>query len=155
MSDINTFSVDISRLKAKLNKLGDAAADVLGDAVNAGAKIIEAHAKINLENRPLKTTTGNLKNSIQSQIDSTSRTNATASVGPRNVVYAAIQEFGGIINAREGGYLRFQIDGQWITVRSVTIPARPYLRPALDENKDEIREAIMTTLDRRIQEVAQ
>jgi phage virion morphogenesis protein len=40
---------------------------------------------------------------------------------------AAIHHFGGKIKARGGGYLRFKIGKQWVQVKSVTIPARPYL----------------------------
>ena len=32
--------------------------------------------------------------------------------------------------------------GQWVTVKSVHIPARPYLRPAVDENTDKILDAV-------------
>lgn len=52
-----------------------------------------------------------------------------------NLVYAPIQEFGGTIHAKSGGYLVFQTDdGEWHSVRSVNIPARPYMRPGFDES---------------------
>lgn len=60
---------------------------------------------------------------------------ATAEIGT-GVVYAAIQEFGGTIHAKRGGWLVFRLpSGQWIRTKSVTIPAHPYLRPAFDYNK--------------------
>lgn len=53
-----------------------------------------------------------------------------------NVIYAKIQEFGGTIHAKRGGYLVFEgQDGELVMVRSVTIPAHPYLRPAFDYNR--------------------
>jgi len=42
--------------------------------------------------------------------------------------YARIHQEGGTIEAKNGGWLRFKTaDGKWVTVRQVTIPARPYL----------------------------
>ena len=51
-----------------------------------------------------------------------------------DLVYAPVHEFGAKINAKGGGFLTFKLrDGTFRKVRSVTIPARPYLQPALDE----------------------
>lgn len=58
-------------------------------------------------------------------------------VGILNLVYAAIHEFGGVIKAKDGGWLRFRTkDGRWHAVKEVNIPARPYMRPAFFENID-------------------
>ena len=48
-------------------------------------------------------------------------------------VYAEIQEFGGVINAKNHPYLVFKYNGQWVKKKSVTLPARPYVRPAIQE----------------------
>jgi phage gpG-like protein len=58
-------------------------------------------------------------------------------------VYAAIHEFGGVINAKAGKFLSWvNKEGKRIFAKSVHIPARPYLKPAVDEHMDEIREAV-------------
>lgn len=44
-----------------------------------------------------------------------------------NVDYAAIHQFGGKIEPKNGKYLVFQVGGAWAKVSSVTLPARPYL----------------------------
>ena len=44
-----------------------------------------------------------------------------------NKVYAAIHQFGGTITSKSGGYLSFAIGGSFVRVRSVTIPARPFI----------------------------
>ena len=50
-----------------------------------------------------------------------------------NLKYAAIQELGGTIKPKDpNGYLTFKIDGHFVSVKSVTLPARPYLKPAVD-----------------------
>jgi hypothetical protein len=50
-----------------------------------------------------------------------------------NLIYAKKQEFGGTIRAKGGGFLVFEVDGAIVRVKSVTLPAHPYLRPAFDE----------------------
>ena len=49
------------------------------------------------------------------------------------VIYGRIHELGGTITAKKGPYMTFPINGRWVRVRSVTIPARPYLAPAMEE----------------------
>lgn len=44
-----------------------------------------------------------------------------------NRIYAGVHQFGATIRAKAGGFLRFQLAQGEVTVRSVTIPARPYL----------------------------
>lgn len=52
-----------------------------------------------------------------------------------SLIYAAIQEYGATIRARRAPYLVFQVGGQWVRVRQVTIPPRPHWRPAIEESK--------------------
>lgn len=59
------------------------------------------------------------------------------------VEYAGIHEFGGVINAKNAKYLRFKtFDGSWHSVKSVTIPARPYLKPAAEKEQPRIAEML-------------
>ena len=53
-----------------------------------------------------------------------------------NKVYAAIHQFGGTISSKSGGYLSFAIGGQFVRVRSVTIPARPFIGISEDDVKN-------------------
>ncbi len=52
--------------------------------------------------------------------------------GSKDVRYALIHELGGRIEPVKGKFLKFRVDGNFVSVKSVTIPARPYLRPAAD-----------------------
>ena len=62
-----------------------------------------------------------------------------AAVGPKataevrvGAVYARIQERGGTIKAKRAPFLKFQYPaGQWHSVKSVTLPKRPYMAPTL------------------------
>jgi HK97 gp10 family phage protein len=76
-------------------------------------------------------------------------------VGVLNLVYAAIHEFGGVIQAKDGGLLRFRTkDGQWHAVKEVTIPARPYMRPAFFENIDKAIETFGSLLIQHFERIA-
>lgn len=63
-----------------------------------------------------------------------------------NLIYAAIQEFGGEITPKRAPFLRFQIDGEWITARRVRIPAHPYVRPTMDEDGAEAKREVGAAL---------
>jgi phage gpG-like protein len=122
------FEGDIS----KLQSLPETIKQQVGLAFSAVVMDIEARAKSNAVDS-LNTTgqaTGSLASSItHSELDTA---NLRAEIGSSKV-YAAIHEFGGVIEARESPYLVFQLpDGSWRKCKSVTIPARPYLRPAMD-----------------------
>ncbi|MCE1186213.1 MAG: phage virion morphogenesis protein [Rhodocyclales bacterium] len=58
-----------------------------------------------------------------------------------NLVYARIHELGGTVKAVRAKYLRFRTQGRWVSKRQVTIPARPYLRPALEHAARQLAEA--------------
>ena len=44
-----------------------------------------------------------------------------------NVKYAAIHQLGGVISAKNRPYLRFKIGDRFVSKKSVTIPARPFM----------------------------
>lgn len=52
-----------------------------------------------------------------------------------NLKYGRIHEFGGTIKAKNSPFLVFRIGKQWISVKQVVIPDRPFLRPALADSK--------------------
>lgn len=54
----------------------------------------------------------------------------------------SVHELGGTIKPKVGKYLKFQIAGQWKTVKQVVIPARPFLRPAIQRSQDNMVEII-------------
>lgn len=49
-----------------------------------------------------------------------------------DTLYAGAQEYGATILARRAKYLKFQVQGRWVQVKRVTLPARPYLRPGAE-----------------------
>ena len=62
------------------------------------------------------------------------------------LVSNSINEFGGIIKPKNSKYLKFQIMGKWKTVKQVVIPKRPFLFPAVNDNKEKIAKIIVDKL---------
>ena len=87
------------------------------------------------------TNTGELKDSVTS-----SATSHTASVGT-NMIYARIHHFGGTIRPKKGSHLAFATSNGFAKVKSVTLPARPFLPISPDGQ-------LQSDGDRRLMEVA-
>lgn len=63
--------------------------------------------------------------------------------GSKDVRYALIHELGGVIRPVRAQALMFQADdGSFVVVKSVTIPERPYLRPAADKEYPKLAKRI-------------
>ena len=127
------------------NHFKDAAKAASGDqllkALMTGGNVVQNHARLNIQKQKL-VDTSNLLNSIEVQPDENAETKALVSIGT-NVIYAAIHEFGGTIVPRTKAMLSWvSKSGERIFAKSVHIPARPYLRPAIDEHEPEIANAI-------------
>ena len=110
-------------------------------AVIAGGYDVVRQAKINVK-QVLNTTgkaQGNLGRSI---VMIPQEANLLVRVGPE-AIYGAVHEFGATIHPVKGEFLWFEgKDGGLVHVRKVTIPARPYLGPALKACYQKIRARI-------------
>ncbi|MBU4563831.1 MAG: hypothetical protein KMY53_08080 [Desulfarculus sp.] len=60
--------------------------------------------------------------------------------------YAAAQEYGAVIQAKQRKYLKFQVQGRWVQKQRVELPARPYLRPGAEAAAEALREIIAQKL---------
>lgn len=89
----------------------------------------------------LKARTGHLRRSIKSEANQ----KPSMIIGRifSNIIYARIHELGGVIKPKKGKYLKFQMGGHWIMVKKVKIPARPYLRPAIADHINQIKQIII------------
>ena len=126
---------------------------MLMDAAKAGGFVVEGYAKINAgSGRPdnLEMETGHLVNSIT--VDEIKKGNTKAEVGiGTNVIYARIHELGGIIVPIAAKMLSWVDDlGNRIFAGAVHIPARPYLRPALDEHENDVTKAVEAEIWRNL-----
>lgn len=153
MASIRIDIEGTDELERKLKALSKAAAtSIAKDAVDEGAAVIQFNAQLNARDVFSDRQRGQLRNSIRSESRIVGN-GAEAEIGP-HVIYGRIQELGGTIRPVHGQYLKFQIDGEWRQVKQVTIPARPYLRPAAEEHIDQIsevmREAIADGIDNAV-----
>ena len=91
--------------------------------------------------------TGHLRRSVQSQV----RRKTGLIIGSlgSSVKYARIHELGGVIRAKGKGWLSFRIGKHFIKVKQVTIPARPYLKPAIESNLKKINDIIGKEIERQ------
>ena len=121
-------------LARKLAALSDAVqGQVLEAALRSGALLVQNDAK-----RLVPYRTGTLRRSIHTETETQGPGKAEAAVGT-DVVYAARVEFG--------------FEGQDKLGRSYHQPARPYLRPALDQNMDAAAQEIAAALREAIENV--
>ena len=114
--------------------------DNLRKIVMAGAMIILAYARINVNTKFSSKSSGGagLQESIIIVEEDSSEHDAWVSIGPTKI-YGRIHELGGTIKPIYAKMLSWMGDnGIRRFAKKVVIPARPYLRPAVDEHKDEI-----------------
>jgi HK97 gp10 family phage protein len=112
--------VNLGEFKRQLRRVSKATnGEVLVTALTAGLLLIQ-----NAAGRKAPKRTGTLKRSIHIEALEKREDYAECAVGT-DVVYAAIQEFGGVVH-QENAW------GKGIK-QNITIPPHPYLRPAWDE----------------------
>lgn len=137
------FKVDLKlspASRALIKRMPDLVTPALYKGMKESMLVAEREAKLNLSGRILNRRTGRLRNSITSDV----RIAGDKVIGRigSNVVYARIHELGGEIVPRRAKALKFQIGDKWVTTQKVVMPARPYLRPAIEKNISEIGEIL-------------
>ena len=73
---------------------------------------------------------------------------AEATIAP-HTAYTRIQELGGTIEPVHAKRLAWRDPdtGKWCFAKKVTLPPRPYLRPAVEDHMTEIRDAMLSAID--------
>jgi hypothetical protein len=84
--------------------------------------------------------------------DTASKTQDFTSFVSSRRFYTRFLEKGAEIKPRKGRYLHFKINGEWKTVSSVTIPAKPFLGPAVTAvwESEQSLQAMNTELQRQL-----
>ena len=105
-------------------------------------------ARKNLSGRVLNPRSRNLLRSVRGRVrpaSGGSGAHLDLSAGDERAPYARIHELGGRIVGNP--WLVFQVaPGQWRKVREVTIPRRPYLRPALEDAQRRLPQHVASVL---------
>lgn len=153
---MTTIKVELqgkAELERKLAKLSKAAATTIAkDAVDEGAAVVQFHAQLNARNVFSSAQRGQLRNSIRSE-SRTTQSGAEAEIGP-HVIYGRIQEYGGTIRPVNAQALHWVSSGVDHFAKQVTIPARPYLRPAVEDHIQEISQVMKDTVADGINDAA-
>lgn len=145
------LTTDAQKVAKQLGDDGENIDKAMIFAIFRAMSILDAEIRQNIRSRSgLHVRTGTLLNSIQQRIF-LGKGVVRGEIGPKNVPYAAIHEFGGTIAARfvrpirkqalkftdKGGFTRFS-KGHWIP--QITIPKRAYMEPAIRGSADRITE---------------
>ena len=137
-----TIEIEIDKKDlAALKKMPEKVKPAITKGMRNAMFLVEREAKLNMgkAGKP-QVRTGHLRRSIKSDVYNKGN-DVVGAVGS-NLVYAPVQELGAIIKAKTGDYLRFKINNQFVSVKQVVIPPRPYLAPAVSENEESIRKII-------------
>lgn len=117
--------------------------------VKQGILFAEAQSKKSFgKSGNLKVRSGHLRRSIKSTIKE--RHKEIVGTLSNNVIYAGIHEYGGVIKPKKGKYLTFKVGDRWVKVTSVKIPARPFIRPAIEDNLTKIVNIIEDVITREM-----
>lgn len=141
-----TFTIQVeglAELQAALEQFPDEYQKNVKIAMGQSLAMLESTAKVKAPYDE-----GILAGSIGSEILGGPGSEIIGKVGT-SIVYGPIQEYGGTIHAKDAPYLVFQTkDGAWHSVKSVTIPAHPYLRPTLKEKAGQVARLIEQGIER-------
>ena len=119
--------------------------------VNAGAAEFVEAQKANVRKKLNKNPRGVLEGDLQViHIDNKT---AEAGIPADTIIYALAHEYGVTIYPKKAKALRFEIDGEVIFAKSVTIPARPYVRPSVRQGQNKAVKAIINETNKRMREI--
>jgi hypothetical protein len=139
----------MDRLITRLESLSHVWDD--SSVVNAGAAEFVKIQKENVRKKLNKNPRGVLEGALQ-VIPINSKT-AEAGIPLNTIIYALAHEYGVKIYPKKAKALRFEIDGKVIFAGSVTIPARPYVRPSVNHGKGPAVDAIVEITNKRMREL--
>jgi phage gpG-like protein len=149
MSNFGDIRIELKGKEELEKKLNTMSSQISGDvalrAVNTGAAIIETKTKLQMD-KVLHRRTGMLINSVSFSGQKVGKgAVATIRVGQ---VYGKIHEYGGTIVPIRARMLHWVNEkGEDVFARKVTIPARPYMRPAIAESEDQVFDAMGRVID--------
>jgi len=127
-------------------------ANKFGKGTEKGVKVamdrMESDAKTFSGANQVQVKSGYLKNSIKTRVTKSPTGNIVGVIGS-SAIYAAIHEFGGLVQAG-GSYMTFKGDFGWRKASSVLIPKRPFLKPAVERNRKSMKSNIIKSINTEI-----
>lgn len=150
---ITVDTVDLSRLTSRLAELQDAlGGDEVGNALLAGAFVLEAEAKQNVE-RMRAVDTGFLLNSIYSTVGARAggHGDAVSAAKSRNQRAEMLPEVR--LNAAEAAVAAGAEYAVHIEYGTARMPARPFMRQAVAAKSGDAVDAIADAIDRKLRRI--
>jgi len=179
----NDVVIGEEELIAKFRQLNtEVQGEALVNTVGAGLTVIVNAAKTNIKEQGL-IQSRTLSRSVHQEITERADDHVEGTAGT-DLDYAAIHEFGGTIQAKSSKYLAIPVGNytgsprkygdlkvrktaggtlvmvdaegivQYVLKQSVEIPARPYMRPAADNNHDKVSDAMARSWKKQIENAA-
>jgi HK97 gp10 family phage protein len=151
VSDVSATISGVDDLLARFKALKQAATGKrLKTVLKAAALPMQNAAK---ENAPYRS--GTLSRGITLEDGPIDDYSAKVFISTSNIPYAAIQEFGGTIKPIKGKFLIWRDAGGKVhAAKMVTIPPKPYLRPAFDTQRQTVINEFVDILRDMIQKAA-
>lgn len=122
--------IDYKQFEKQLKDQNHKMPSIAKKMMNKVNNLIKKEARKNMRVRKFDKTkeTGIYKN-----LYSYSKKDFSAKIGIKKVAYYSIfVENGANVTAKNHKYLTFKINNNFVKVKSVTIPAKPFLKPAVD-----------------------
>ena len=137
----------------RLKKIGPDLREELRKTIQGfGIDMVGYIGRTKLEGNPLKSHTHKLRDSLNQRFED-SGDRLTTSIGD-SAEYAAAHEYGVTIFPKKGKYLKFQIEGQWKSVKQVTLPERSFMRSSLAEQKETFRQKLSQAVGRSLRKAS-
>lgn len=143
---------DPEEFAEKLEELESVMEEKIVDAMEEAVLLVEASAK---ENAPVDS--GRLRSRIASEVVRIGSDTVKGLIGT-DVEYAPFVEFGTASHTitADSGYLHFTVDGEEVFAKSVQHPGtepQPFLRPAIEQHRADIRQIFADAVEEAIDEV--
>ena len=135
------FKIDVSALRTLATRLksADVRAGLEQGMATGAAKLASYIVQNKLSGQVLNIRTGNLAQSVQTPSPGpTSETSVTYLIGGK--WYGRVHEFGATASVNHSVLIR---DVGWRYLKEVTIPARPWLNPSIEEQRDMLAEEVI------------
>lgn len=133
--------------------------------IEKSSNVIRDDARENVEEKLYRESTGYLANEIVTHVENSRE--SEIGTRPNRVIYARIHEYGGIIRPKKAkklfvpikrGVKRWSKDlvfgEDYVLADKVTIPKRPYLRPAADETRPKVIKTVSEMTAAKIERIA-
>lgn len=122
--------IDYKKFESQLKDMKHKMPLISKRMMNKVNSLIKKEARKNMRSRKFDKTK---EDGIYKNLYSYSKKDFSAKIGIKKIAYYSIfVENGANVTAKNHKYLTFKVNNNFVKVKSVTIPAKPFLKPAVD-----------------------